>query len=302
MKVFLGWSGTRSKEVANALELWLPDVLQSVTAFVSSQIHTGVNWLEALRTELSECNFGIFCLTKDNCTKPWILFEAGALAKVLDHGRVCPYLVDMDPSDLPMPLSSFQVAHANEQGPRDLILSLDRAAVLWSLPEPRALRAFERYWPELKPKLESKAKPIGPLKETGLFALINVKSGTALTAAGVPHTSGEPLEVVTYSGGDQETWRFHQTERRFYAIVSVYTDQCIDVEGTSPLEGAKIHQWGYRNGDNQKWSLNLQKDGSYMIRSKHCGKYLAVTDQGIKQMPDTGSRAQRWWMVPIFGS
>jgi hypothetical protein len=301
MKIFLGWSGTRSKEVADALELWLPDVLQSVRTFVSSNIHTGVNWLNAIRTELSECNFGIFCLTKDNCTKPWILFEAGALAKVLDHARVCPYLIDMDPSDLPMPLSSFQAAHANEQGTRDLILSLNRASDLWKLSESQALRVFERYWPELKPKLESKAKPLGPSAETGLFALINVKSGTALAAAGVPRKNGEPLDVVSYSGGDQETWRLHQVEKKFYALVSMYSDQCIDVEGTSPLEGAKIHQWEYRNGDNQKWSLMLQKDGSYQVRSKYSGKYLAV-DQGIKQMADTGSRAQRWWMVPIIGS
>ena len=301
MKVFLGWSGTRSKEVADALELWLPDVLQSVTAFVSSHVHTGVNWLNAIRTELSECKFGIFCLTKDNCTQPWILFEAGAIAKVLDDARVCPYLIDMDPHDLPMPLSSFQAAHADEEGTRDLILSLNRASDLWKLSESQALRVFKRYWPELKPKLESKAKPLGPATETSLFALINVETGTALTASGVPRKNGEPLDVVSYSGGDQETWRLHQVEKKFHAVVSMYSDQCIDVEGTSSLEGAKIHQWEYGNGDNQKWSLMLQKDGTYHVRSKHSGKYLAVTEHGIKQTSTTGSRA-RWWLVPIFGS
>jgi Ricin-type beta-trefoil lectin domain-like/TIR domain len=302
MKIFISWSGTRSKEVADALKLWLPDVLQSVTAFVSSEIHTGVNWLNAIRTALSECNFGILCLTKDNCTKPWILFEAGALAKVLDHSLVCPYLIDMDPQDLPMPLLSFQAAVANEQGTRDLVRSLNRASDLVKLSESQALRMFEKCWPELRPKLESKAKPLGPLVETGLFTFMNVKSATVLRAAGVPHKNGEPLEVVSYSGGDQEAWRLHQVEKKYHAIVSMYTDQCIDVEGTSSLEGAKIHQWEYQNGDNQKWSLILQRDGSYLVRSKHSGRHLAVTDQGIKQMADTGSRGQRWWIVPVFGS
>jgi hypothetical protein len=35
-------------------------------------------------------------------------------------------------------------------------------------------------------------------------------------------------------------------------------------------------------GDNQKWALALQNDGSYKLRAKHSGKYLGLTEAGIK--------------------
>ena len=42
MKVFISWSGTRSKALANALHKWLPMVLQYVEPWVSdSDIDAG---------------------------------------------------------------------------------------------------------------------------------------------------------------------------------------------------------------------------------------------------------------------
>jgi hypothetical protein len=303
MKVFLSWSGTRSKEVAEALKEWLPDVLQSVTTFVSSaDIEKGRDFFSVLRTELSESNFGILCLTKDNCRKPWVLFEAGALAKVLDNSSLCPYLIDMEPADLPDPLRLFEAAIANEQGTRELVRALNTASDALRLAEPQIRRTFDRWWPDLKPKLESKAKPLGPSADAGSFLFINVKTGLVLRAAGRPHKNGESLETASYSGDERETWRVHQVEKRYYAIVSAHTEQCLDVEGTSPNENAKIHQWEFQNGDNQKWILVVQKDGSYRIRAKHSGRYLAASEGGVKQMGDADSRAQRWWVAPVFGS
>lgn len=41
-----------------------------------------------LSPNVTDTSIGIICLTKDNRTKPWILFEAGALAKGLSSSRV----------------------------------------------------------------------------------------------------------------------------------------------------------------------------------------------------------------------
>jgi hypothetical protein len=300
MKVFLIWSGTRSKEVAEALSEWLPDVLQVVAPFISSNIVPGTDIFRVLRTELSENNFGILCLTKDNCRKPWVQFEAGALAKALDDSFLCPYLIDMEPADLPEPLRLFETATADEHGTLKLIRALNSASKTLRLAEPQIRKSFDRVWPELKPKLESKAKPLGPSIEVGSFLFINVKTGLVLRAEGRPRKNGEPLETAAYSGDEREAWTLHQV-KKYYAIVSTHTQQCLDVEGSLLNEKAKIHQWEFQNGDNQKWSLAAQKDGSFRIRAKHSGRYLAAIDDGIKQMGDADTRSQRWWIAPVFG-
>jgi Ricin-type beta-trefoil lectin domain-like/TIR domain len=299
MKVFIGWSGPRSKEVAEALKDWLPDVIHSVVPFISSDIEKGKESVHVLRSELEKSNFGILCLTKDNCIKPWVLFEAGALSKVLENAAVCPYLIDMEPEDLPQPLWFFQAAKADEKGTQELIRSLNAASEI-VLSGQQIRRSFEKWWPDLEPRLKSKAKPVGPPASAQAFHLINVKTLTVLRALGVPHKNGELLEVGNYSGEEREIWYCHQVEKRYYAIVSSHTGQCIDVEGNSTAEQAKIHQWEFQNGENQKWALALQKDCSYKLRAKHSGRYMAETDRGIRQMSEADSRSQKWWLTPVF--
>ena len=101
MKVFLSWSGPRSKAVAELLNDWLRCVLQACKPWISSRdIDRGALWFSEISGQLSDTGIGIVCLTSDNKSKPWILFEAGALAKGLSHVRVCTLLIDLKPSDI----------------------------------------------------------------------------------------------------------------------------------------------------------------------------------------------------------
>jgi hypothetical protein len=65
-----------------------------------SDIEAGARWGREIESNLQETKFGIICLTKDNQFAPWLLFEAGALAKAVANTFVCPYLIGLDAIDI----------------------------------------------------------------------------------------------------------------------------------------------------------------------------------------------------------
>ncbi len=157
MKVFISWSGSKSKEVASALRRWIPDVIQTVEPWMSqADIDAGARWNREIEGKLGETKFGIICLTKSNLTAPWILFESGALAKTIEDTFVCPYLIDLEPTDIPQgPLTQFQAKRANEIETWELVSTLNKAMKEDSLPEDKLRRAFDRWWPDLHNTLQT---------------------------------------------------------------------------------------------------------------------------------------------------
>ncbi len=127
MKVFISWSGQRSKDLANALRNWLPMVLQYVEPWVSDQdISAGERWAQAIAGELDASNFGIICITPENIHSEWILFEAGALSKSMQDGKVIPLLFGLELSDLSGPLSQFQAQKMEESGMKEVVRSINK--------------------------------------------------------------------------------------------------------------------------------------------------------------------------------
>jgi len=164
MRILLSWSGNRSKSVAEALRTWLPDVIQHVSPWISSQdIAVGSHWQAELSQQLQDSSFGIICTTSENISAPWVLFEAGALSKQLRGSRVCPYLLDVRPEDLAgSPLSHFQMVAANEDGTRRLVKAINAAMGSSALSEDRLDRQFDRYWDELRQKLDEVRSQLQP--------------------------------------------------------------------------------------------------------------------------------------------
>src|SRR5271168_4310742 len=116
MRVFLSWSGQTSKAIAEILRDWLPNVIQAIEPWLSSEdIRKGVRWNVELTTQLKTTDAGVICVTPDNQHAPWLNFEAGALAKAVDRSLVCPYLAGLEPTDLSGPLVDFQATVANEE-------------------------------------------------------------------------------------------------------------------------------------------------------------------------------------------
>ena len=65
-------------------------------------------------------------MTRENLNTPWLLFEAGALAKSMQDGRVVPLLLDLDFKEISGPLSQFQAKKADGTGIKELASSLDK--------------------------------------------------------------------------------------------------------------------------------------------------------------------------------
>jgi hypothetical protein len=62
MNLFLSWSGERSHALAKAIREFLPNVLEGLKVFISSEgIHSGVEWFGHLRKALDDTDFGILC-------------------------------------------------------------------------------------------------------------------------------------------------------------------------------------------------------------------------------------------------
>ena len=116
MSVFISWSGERSRGLAEALQWFLPRVLQRLDIFMSAKdIPTGARWLHVLSEHLRQVNFGIICVTEDNLNAPWIYFEAGAISNAVQQTMVAPVLLDIDIERVEMPLSIFQMAMATRK-------------------------------------------------------------------------------------------------------------------------------------------------------------------------------------------
>lgn len=150
MKIFVSWSGELSHEVALFLKDWLPNVIQTVDLYVSSEdIDKGARWFAEVGAELADAQFGIVCLTRENMQAPWVLFEAGAISKTVNQSRVIPLLIDLSPSDLKGPLVQFQAATVTEPDVKRLTKTINAYSET-PLRDAQLDKIFSKWWPDLE--------------------------------------------------------------------------------------------------------------------------------------------------------
>jgi hypothetical protein len=147
VKAFISWSGEPSRSIARTLDGWLESVVRAVDVWMSDEeIGSGQRWNDAIAKSLSETNFGIVCVTRANQHKPWLIFEAGALAKSVEAARLVPLCIDLSPAEVTGPLEAFQARELNEAGMRRLVDDLSAASE-----NPKELGAvFNAMWPQLE--------------------------------------------------------------------------------------------------------------------------------------------------------
>jgi hypothetical protein len=150
MKIFISWSDEPSKSIAQFLSTWFKQVIQSLNIWVSTNnIEPGSPWFGAIQSGLAETYFGIICLTKENQHKPWIMFEAGSLAKGADQSRIFTLLLDLDSTDVTGPLASYNHTKFQKEQVYKLIETINK-----NLEKPLDSsvlnKAFEQNWDELE--------------------------------------------------------------------------------------------------------------------------------------------------------
>ena len=131
--------------INNAFDLWLS----------SQDISKGSRSTLEIAQALAAAKAGIICLTPNNLTEPWILFEAGGVAKTVDKTLACTLLIGLEPSDVSKPLGEFQHTRLNEKELLQLVQDLNKAAGESARKDTEIDKAFKLCWPELRARLEN---------------------------------------------------------------------------------------------------------------------------------------------------
>ena len=153
MKVFISWSGPRSRAVAELLNDWIKCVLQATRPWLSTRdIDRGALWFSEIHDQLKDTSVGIVCLTQANRNRPWILFESGALAKGLSSNRVCTFLIDLKPADLEDPLAQFNHTMPERGSVWELVRTLNNCLSANALDERILEQVFNTYWEQFETK------------------------------------------------------------------------------------------------------------------------------------------------------
>lgn len=169
MKLFICWSGARSRAFAEILKTWLPKALgNTMEPKVSMDISKGAVWFEELSGLLAGARAGVICVTPEALHSPWIHYEAGVLTKALGdtrkklaqgekthHTRLFTFLHGVEVSELQGPLAAFQSTSAKHPEDTQRLLQ----AIVELMPENTRGKArqweqrFEGLWSDLQEEL-----------------------------------------------------------------------------------------------------------------------------------------------------
>lgn len=150
MKLFISWSGDRSKRLAEILRAWLPGVIQAVRPYYSpDDLAKGARWNTEIAATLAESRLGLICVTRENIEAAWVMFEAGALSKNIGSAKVVPILFGLEPTDLTGPLVQFQAARFEESEIKRVVQMINLELGDAKLQSDVLDSVFEMWWKRL---------------------------------------------------------------------------------------------------------------------------------------------------------
>ncbi len=132
--------------IVNDLNPWLS----------STNIDKGSRSSEEIAAALANARAGIICLTPNNLKEPWILFEAGAIAKtVREKPLTCTLLIGLQITDVSGPLAQFQATKPTQPEMLQLFKTLNKTLGESAVEERQVEATFELCWPKLKETLDN---------------------------------------------------------------------------------------------------------------------------------------------------
>jgi TIR domain len=227
MKIFLSWSGPRSKAVAVALNELLPSILQPVTCWMSEEgIAKGKPWFDQLATGLNGILFGVFCVTPENKDSEWMQWEAGVLsaASTIGDRHVAPLAIGMSKGTLSGPFAIYQGTDVDRADMLRLVKDINGAlADDKKVPVPSLEATFGYVWPDLERRIAAAValpmrKPAVPIvSESDRFAEV----------------------IALLRDGQRETAETKAIIRRLEAVVEARaTTRFVFSDPTNPVGGA----------------------------------------------------------------
>lgn len=297
MLVFIGWSGEESRAVAKILHEWLPQILQAVTTWMAPEgIAPAEYFVKVIAQKLEEADFGILCLNSYNFRNPWVLFEAGALAKSTDRASACPYLVGLKPSALESPLNNLQALSSTKEDTRRLVNEIN-SRLSPPLDEKRLDNSFERGWEKIEEGLRTLPKSKGAIFGGRVHFIFNRQSGLCLEATGRVREEGGGIGLKAFSGSDRQKWLLYETDDGYFTIESQHVKTSLDVDGSAIDKEAKVHLWPFHGHSNQRWQFVADKDGCYrLMRKKNRTFQLTASNGSLLQKPTQANDNQLWWL------
>ncbi|MFC3504622.1 RICIN domain-containing protein [Micromonospora krabiensis] len=141
--------------------------------------------------------------------------------------------------------------------------------------------------------------PTAPAQPGGPTVLRAVTSGLCLALDG----DGEKAEaeLAACSGGPEQQWVVSPVTADVVTLTNAAYGQCLDVEGGSPDDGARLQQFPCHGQPNQQWRLAPTGTGPLLLVAVHSGKCGQADDDGAEagdsvrqQLCDGAVRQQQW--------
>jgi len=135
------------------------------------------------------------------------------------------------------------------------------------------------------------APPTGPRS-------LRAASGLCLGLDGDGEKAEAELAVCT--GGPEQQWVLNPAGADVLSLTNAASGQCLDVEGGSRDDGARLQQFPCHGEVNQQWRLGGAGTGAALLVAAHSNKCAQVDDDGveagddIRQRPCDGRPSQQW--------
>ncbi|MFY1619529.1 RICIN domain-containing protein [Micromonospora sp. WMMD736] len=164
-----------------------------------------------------------------------------------------------------------------------------------SAAEPTTPAAEPSPTPSVEPSPTPSATPAVP---TSGSHVLRSPSGLCLGLDGDDEKAEAELAACT--GGPEQQWVVNPVATGAVTMTNAAHGQCLDVEGGSGDDGARLQQFPCHGQANQQWRLTPTGAGPILLVAVHSGKCAQADDDGaeagddIRQRPCDGRPAQQW--------